>query len=195
MTHHAETLESSLFRQFWDDGLLDLFAGAAVLGISVFWALDLVALGPIVPVLLIPFWHPLRRKLVEPRAGFVEFSEKRIGRNRGMLRYSALLGIALLALFLTLYWVGGDRANVIRIFAPGIPALLLGVLAALTALGLGLPRFLAYAAFFVLAGLVVALMNADPEWAMAGGGLVILLHGILLWLRFVRTASVGQREG
>lgn len=194
MTNHAETLEASLFRQFWDDGLLDLLAGSAVLGLSVFWAFDLVALGPIVPLLLILLWHPLRRKLVEPRAGFVEFAEMRTGRNRGMLRYSVLLGVAVLALFLTMYWTGGDRASAIRIFSPGIPALLLGVLAVFAAIGLSLPRFLGYAACFALAGLVVALMGAEPEWAMAGGGLIILVHGVVLWLRFVRAASAGERE-
>jgi hypothetical protein len=195
MPHHAETLESSLFRQSWDDGLLDLLAGTAILGISLFWAFDLVALGPVVPVLLILLWHPLRRKLIEPRAGFVEFTERRTGRNRAMLRSSVLLGIAVLALSLILYWIGGDRNAAIRIFSPGIPAALLGILAVFVALGLGLPRFLGYATFFVVAGLVVALLGTEPEWAMACGGLVILFQGVVLWLRFIRAASAGELEG
>ena len=72
----ANQLEIALFRSYWDDGLLDLLCGFGLLLIGLGWALDQVALAAALPALLVPLWGPLRRSLVEPRAGFVEFSQR-----------------------------------------------------------------------------------------------------------------------
>lgn len=183
MVGHVE-LESRLFRQYWDDGLLDLFAGVGVLGIALCWSVGLVAVGAAVPAVLVPFWGPLRRAVVEPRMGLVEFTDERTGRTRRFLAGAAWLGVALLlALGVGYLAARSEPGELLRHFVPGLPALLLGLLSALVGVGLGLPRFLAYAGFLAVSGLAVAVAGAEPEIAMFAGGLAIALTGARLLRR------------
>ncbi len=187
MVHHNDALESRLYRSYWDDGLLDIFAGAGIVGIGLCWMADLIAMGPVVPVVLAPFWGPLRRSLVEPRAGLVEFSDARSDRNRRLGRWSVWLGLAMLALFTALYFrAGPDPGTFLPLVIAGVPAFLLALLAAMAGLGLGLPRFLGYGAVLCVCGAGVAVAGAEPEVAMVTGGVLIALAGALLLSRFLR---------
>jgi hypothetical protein len=187
MTDQVGRLERRLFQQHWDDGLLDVFSGVGAIGLGVCWVLDLVAFGAVVPALLAPFWAPLRRKLVEPRAGLVEFSDERVARSQRWLAGSALVGIAVLAATAAVgLWIAPDAAGVLPMIAPALPALLVGLLAAIASLMLGLPRFLVYAACFGAAGLGVAVTNGRPEAAIIGGGLLVLASGAWRIARFLR---------
>ena len=100
----------------------------------------------------------------------------------------------MLALFVGLYFLVRSRSvAVLSAASPGIPAFLLGMLAALTGWALGLPRFLTYAGALCLAGAGVALANAEPELALAGGGIVILLSGAFRLGRFLENPRRRRR--
>ena len=180
-------LESRLFRHYWNDGLIDLFAGIALVALGALWWVDLVAVGAAVPAMLAMLWAPLRRALVAPRAGHVEFSDARTGRNRQLLIGSALLGLLMLAAFVALQASTPARsADLLAVVAPGIPAFLLAVLAAIAGWGLGLPRFLGYAAALCLAGAGVAWADARPEFAMFGAGVLVLASASWRLSRFLK---------
>jgi len=187
MSPRADALESRLFRRYWDDGLLDLFAGVGVVAIGIFWAFDFVALGAVVPAILASLWVPLRRALVEPRAGLVEFSDGRTGRMQRLGWGSVVFGLAMLALFVSLVVLNGWRpVALLSSLTPGLPAFLLALPSALVGWGLGLPRFHAYAAILCIGGLVVALADTRPELAMLAGGIVVLASGAWRLQRFLR---------
>lgn len=178
MTARTHTFESHLFSSYWDDGLLDILAGVGVVGIGICWALDLVAIGAVIPAVVVPFWVPLRRALVEPRAGLVEFSDTRADHMRQLGRGSIALGAALLLLFVGAALVSDSapRAFLTRI-VPALPGVLLALMAALVAWSLRLPRFLIYAGAFIVAGFGVALTDGRPEVAMFVGGGAVLAGG------------------
>lgn len=88
-------LERRVFRSYWDDGLLDVFAAIGVTAIGLLWLRDIPAGAVIVPPLLIPLWAQVRRKWIEPRAGFVEFSDDREYRSKRLLRLVFYLGAGL----------------------------------------------------------------------------------------------------
>jgi hypothetical protein len=187
MTSRTNALESHLFSSYWDDGLLDVFAGLGVVGISLFWTFDLVALGAIVPAILAVFWGPLRSRFVEPRAGFVEFSDARSQRTDRLLRGAVLLGIANLAVFVGLYiMVRSEPGALLPLVGPGLPAFLVAVAAVLAGWGLGLSRFLVYASVLCIGGFGVAAAGERPEVAMAVGGLAALVNGGWRFSRFLR---------
>ncbi len=146
-----------------------------------------MALGAIVPAVLVPFWGPVRRRLVEPRTGFVEFSTDRASRNQRLLVASIGLGVLLLALFLAAYfWARPAPGELAQLLIPGLPAALIGLLMVLIGLGLGLPRFIAYAGIFCGAGLWVAVADARPEVAMIAGGVAVLLYAAVLLRRLLK---------
>ena len=86
-------IETRVLRFFWNDGLLDLLAGAGVCLIGLAWLFDLVPLGAVARAVLIPFWKPLRAKITEPRLGYVELSDVQQKRNRNFLAVSIVLGV------------------------------------------------------------------------------------------------------
>ena len=187
MPDHARSLESRLFRQYWDDGLIDLLGGVGVAGIGLCWVLDVVAIGAVVPAVLAPLWKPLHRWLVEPRAGLVEFSDLRTGQIRRLGAAGLWLGLTLLAVFAAVsLFAPSERGATLQLLTPGLPAFLLGLLAALVGLGLGLPRFLAYAGLLAVCGVAVALTDAEPGVAMIAGGLLMAVNGARLLGRLLR---------
>ena len=190
-----ESLEARLFRTFWDDGLLDLMFGIGAVGIAVCWAAGLVPLGAVVPALLAIAWNPLRRGIIEPRAGWVEFSRARSESNRRKLIGALLLGVAGLVLVLALIAATRSGGDVVpSALAAAIPAVLIGIMAVVVATGLHTIRFVAYALLFVAFGLATALLEGEPEVAMLAGGGAVILSGAWLLARFFR-ATVPVDEG
>ena len=187
MTASTDSLESRLFSSYWDDGLLDVLAGAALLGISTCWLMDLVAVGAAVPAVVAPLWVALRRRWIEPRVGMVQFSDTRQERTRRLLLGTAALGVALLLLFTGVHLLRGSSGQgLLAQAAPAIPALLVALLSALAGWGLGIPRFLGYALALCIAGLAVSAADARPEVAMLSGSLLMLGVGASRLLRFLR---------
>jgi len=180
-------LEAKLFRAYWNDGLFDLLFGIGAVVVGVLWRLELLPLGAAVPALLALAWNPLRRAVVEPRAGWVEFTGSRTADNRRKLRVAAWIGIGALALLVAVVLRAGIGEKVVpRDLVAGLPAMLVAVMAALVAIGLRLVRFLLYALTFVVASAAVIVAGGEPELAILGGGLTVAVAGAWLLTRFLR---------
>jgi hypothetical protein len=63
---------------------------------------------------------------------------------------------------------------------------LISMLAAIAAVGLGLGRFAWYAAAFIAFGVGVGAADLPPEAAMLAGGLVAVVSGAALLARFIQ---------
>ncbi|MGD2129403.1 MAG: hypothetical protein PVJ33_01935 [Lysobacterales bacterium] len=179
--------DTELFRTYWDDGLLDLLAGVALLVAGAGWATRLGALAVVQAPLWIVMWAPLRRSLVEPRAGYVRFTLARRARNTRKLIFTAALGALLLA-FVTIaaQWVRGmDGAGIGELHA-ALPAAIVATMAVLTAFLTGARRFLGYAALLFLLGTLAVKLDRGPALSLAVAGLVVALSGAVLLARFIR---------
>src|SRR5210317_1625377 len=91
MLREMGRIENRVYRAYWNDGLLDVFAAVGVLLIGFAWTFDFVVGGAITPALLVPLWGPFRQRFIEARLGLVEFSDERERTNRGRLRLVFLL--------------------------------------------------------------------------------------------------------
>jgi hypothetical protein len=185
----ASPLEPRLFRSFWDDGQIDFFFGIGSVAVGAFWMVDLIPIGAVVPALLAVFWTPVRRALVEPRAGRVEFSDTRTARGRRMVLGAVGIGVAVLFLLLLAAIWGAGRTEALDGLVAGLPALLIGVMACLVAAGLRIDRFLVYAVVYVAAGLGVALAGRDPGVSILIGGATVTISGTWLLVRFLHRTS------
>lgn len=191
MSDNSKLLELRIYRYYWDDGLLDLFAGIGVVLIGISWMRGYAAAGAIVPALLVPLWQPFRQRFVEPRLGVVEFSDSRRRQNRKRLKLVAYLGIISLIIALELYF-NRERLPIdpgTRLIA-GLPAMLLGVLAVMTAMLIASARFLVYALVLLATGSVGAWLNWSPGTIMAVGGAVILVIATAVFAMFLRANPV-----
>ncbi len=189
-----QSSEARLFASFWDDGTLDLLTGGAVVLIGLGYVFD----APLVEVVVLPLaltvWAIVRKRVVEPRTGYVEFTRERRARTgRGLLAALAL-GAGLLALTLVMALLVRDWPTDVRGFVDAVPALLIA-LGAVVAVGLtGAWRFGLYAGFLAVAGLGTVLAGAGPGLPLVAGGLVAGGTGAVLLVRFLAASRRFQAE-
>lgn len=191
MLENMNTIEKQVFRTYWNDGLLDLFGAVGVLAIGIFWTFEFVVGSAIMPALLLPLWGPCRERFIEPRLGMVKFSEERERRNSRRLQMIAALGVGTLALAVALNFLRDQIGLAPSVsFVAGLPAVLLGFLAMLTAFIISAGRFLVYAGIMVIAGVAGALLGLEPGLIMGSGGAIVLLLALVVVVRFFRNNPI-----
>lgn len=187
-TPDAKDLEDRVFRSFWQDGLLDCFSGLGLVAIGLAWVTDNVPLGAAVPALLVPIWALVRKRVTAPRLGQVRFNASRRGRERRKLSYGGLvLGLSAFAA-VVLFLLALGRLDTVAPMAwiAGLPAALLGLLSAVTALLWGLRRFHAYAALLAVGACAVVTLDVQPGWGFLVPGILVSFVGAVLLTRFLR---------
>ena len=196
MLENMNTIERQVFRTYWNDGLLDMFGAVGILAIGIAWTAEAHVFGAIVPALLVPLWAPLRQRFIEPRLGLVEFSDDRERRNTKRLGMVTAFGIGTLGLFLTLYFARtrlGFDADISLVAA--LPALLLALLAIITAFLVSTLRFLLYAALLVISGLGGALYGIEPGPILVIAAVAMLGIALFVIGRFLRNnPASGEHE-
>jgi hypothetical protein len=188
LTQASEDRE--LFRSYWDDGLVDLLFGAALLVTGLGWESSIGALAVIQAPLWVILWAPLRRRFVEPHAGFVEFSLGRRRRNSRALLWSVSLGFAALVLYALAAVVLPRTVDgfLARRLVQGLPAMLVALGAIQAGLLLGAVRFAAYAVGLALAAAVTVVLSSGPAAPLVVGGLGVTGVGATLLGRFLRSS-------
>lgn len=182
-------LERQIYESTWNDGLLDLCVGTALMITGIFWVIGMSAYSTFAAPLMIPVWVAARKLISQPRAGIVRFSEERVNRERNYLVGLFLLGVVTLAAGLFWYFQGprADPTSSLVHFniVAGLPALLLSVPAGIIAVLLGLPRFLVYAVTLLASAIPVIYLDIHPGWAFIPCAALSLSLGAVLLARFV----------
>lgn len=180
--------ETRLFRAYWDDGTLDLVGGAAVVLTGLTFVFEqLVFIGAVVALGLVTWWG-IRRRVVEPRAGYVAFAQTRRERSERELVGTIATGLGVLAMvaFGAVRLRGGVPGEVVA----GLPAALLAVGAGLTGGLTRAWRFGGYALVLVAAAVATVVLGLDPGWPLVVTGLGLWAAGAVLFGRFL----VGSRR-
>lgn len=186
MNQSIDTLEKSAFRSFWNDGLLDLMVGLVILVVGLSWWQDFAVLGAIFPAACAGMWHPLRKRLVEPRMGYVEFSGQRELKVRGF-RYGLIAffaGTAVLGMVVLALWQSHKLPRPTEWIA-GFPLVLVAIPAVFFALFTQCRRFLVYALLLLAAAIEVIVQGLEPHVGLIASGAVITGSGLVLLVRFL----------
>jgi len=194
---HAEVIkESDLFRAWWDDGLLDLFFGLGLLVIGIGWETPLGPLAVLHVPLWIALWGPLRRRLVEPRAGFVRFSQARRDRNARGLRIAWMLGLVVFALALSaaLGLRGLETRAALARAVVGLPAMLLAIGACIAGALTGTRRFFVYGFALAAGASVAVLLRTGPALPIVVAGAGVTAWAIVQVTRFVRSGDAFEEQ-
>jgi len=191
---HLNAIEKHVFRSYWDDGLLDLFAGVGILATGLLWLHGIPSAAAIVPAILASFWVPARRRYIEPRLGLVEFSAQRERHNRRQLKLVLYTGIACLILALEAYFHRDALGNQLAVrLSAGLPAAILALLATTTAFLVSAPRYLAYAAVLGGAAVAGAARGWLPGQILTAAGTVVVAAAIVRLLKFRRDNPLPPR--
>jgi hypothetical protein len=148
-----------------------------------------VVASVVVAPLALVAWQVLHRRVVEPRAGRVEFRRARRERSRRELRWSLWLGLATLAAVLAVLGVGvSARGALPGDLVDALPAVLLAIPAVVAAGLTRSPRFAWYGALLLLAGAGAVLTGTGPGPTLVLAGTVVTAIGTVLLARLVSEA-------
>lgn len=180
--------ESALFHAYWDDGLLDLLAGLALLLIGLGWQSRLGILAILQAPLWTMLWFPLRQRIVEPRAGYVAFCQARQQRSTKSTMLTAAVGLVALGLVLLGLKVLMDRGTAAGVmeWVAGLPALIIAVMCVMAAILTSAQRFYLYTVLSLAAAVTAAAFSWHPGASLAAIGAVVAASGAWLLARFLR---------
>ncbi len=177
--------ERRVFHAYWQDGLLDLVAGATAMLIGVGWFLDVFVAILGLPIVAVFVWQAVRQRVTEPRLGSVVFSAQRRRDLKHGLVAILSLGLVVGGNLVTRLWLGDSHSALAQWFAPAIPATIVAAMSLSCAVALGLWRFVGYAGFFALAGLIVAAAGLEPWWGLMIGGVAVMICGAVMLSQFI----------
>ena len=191
-----ESIEREAFRSFWNDGLLDVMLGLAVLLIGISWWQNIAVLGAVFPAVCVSIWFPLRKRLIEPRMGYVEFSGPREVMARsfkfglgGFFAGTMMLGVMIYVL------LNNDILPPAAEWIAGFPLLLIAIPAVLFALFTQCKRFAVYALVLFISGVEMVIQGWEPHVGLIASGVFILVVGMFILLRFLGNHPGGNHPG
>jgi len=188
-TSDLKQLEKQVYHSLWEDGLVDIFVGIALVGLGSFWLSTNAGYGAIFIPILIPFWSVARERITLPRLGQVTLSAERQVKEHRKLGGMIFLGVVVMAIGVAWFMVirgGGPRPDWLAHSVAGLPAMLLAFGAMVTAFAIGQLRFFIYSAALAASGVVVVLLSLRPGWGFLPAGIVALLTGAVHFYRFLR---------
>ncbi len=183
-------MENRLYGAYWDDGVFDLLCGVYLLLVGMVWWMGLPYLIGFSVLIVVP-WFPLRRAIVEPRAGYVEFSRKRKSRNLKVLAvgYLVFTCAAYLAVTGGAYVWKLDEGVLLGSFINGVPGALMAILALFSGWLILARRFYVYALLLVISSVLTGFMQWPPHIPFLVVGIVVLVAAITRLRRFVEEAD------
>ena len=191
-------LERRAYLSYHEDGLLDILIGLGALFIGCVILTDMAWMGGVLPALYVPIYAAAKKSITIPRMGYVRFSPQR---SRTPMLIILGVGIALFLCFL----LGAVAFAVYDVIPPAFSAwlreyhmLVLGAIAAVSfggvALLTGLRRLYAYAVLTILLFAGGHLLDA-PAWLQVFTlGVLILLVGLVVLIRFLRRYPIPAEE-
>ena len=195
----VKQIERNVFRDFCQDGLVDIVFGAFFLfaGLSLLGGYSL-SFSMLITVFFVPLLRGLKKRFTYPRTGYVELRQGEPGPAPWLILGSLVLGLIALVAVLIAAGVIGDPARWYR-WMP----IFFGIWLAGIFLGLGLSvRLVRY---YIVAGVVLA---GGPTFALlplagklaniglfsAAVGAVLLAWGGFAFVRFLRKHPLPTKE-
>ncbi len=188
-THRLSELEGQTYRAVVDDGLWDLLLGAVFLlmGVSGITHRRLIP-GYLLIAFSMPVWRYLRKRITEPRVGYVQWNPARKSR---MKRAGCILAISvagLLAVLLLPKFLGPEalRQGLLQIPGRWKAAVLLAIPLAIAGYVFELKRLLIYAAVVLLSTAILLAVEARGEWVLVVSGAAAIISGLVVLAMFLR---------
>lgn len=191
-----KALEQDAFSNAHSDGIFDLFVGISLMwiGIAWLWLPDLAGLAGVFPAIFIAPVIQMRKKLVEPRIGYVKWSDSRESKERRSLTQMLAFGVFTLAIGLGVFFLATQTdadTDVVGSLVPALPAWLLGIGAAMFGLVSGVGRAYAYAVILGIAGGATIWLDQGPGLGLFVSGIVMtLISGVMVSSFFGRYRTV-----
>jgi hypothetical protein len=193
----AANAENRSIAYYHQDGLLDIFIGWGVFMIGLFWFVDMPWLGAAFIAPMVPAWKSARERVTLRRLGVGSPPDANYTRALLLMGVaSGFLMLAVVAVVAALFSAGMASAETrawlgeyLILMLAGLCALVLLAVAA----GMQIKRYYLYAALTAAALLGCQFWNAPVPFYWIAPGLVLMVGGGLILLRFLRVFRYPHR--
>jgi len=197
-------VEKRTYMSYHQDGLLDIFVGAYVLlfGLGILFtavtdfSMWFVIPG-IFPAIMVPIWVSVKKRITMPRIGYVEFGSR--GANKLMAIFIGLM-VAGLGVFMVFTFASRSQAWALTlrnlIISNGMIIIGIGAAAisSLFAYTMGLKRLYVYGLLTLALFFAGHFITIPLEYFLLTIGLVIIINGFVLLMRFIRKYPLPQGD-
>jgi hypothetical protein len=194
-----QNLERRTYRDFYSDGIIDIYVGISLLwiGVAWIWLPDMAGLAGVFPAIFIAPMLAGRKRFLERRIGYVKWTETRRQWEHRNLVAALIAGTVFLLLGVGVYMLASDSAadrDILGTMAPGLIAWLLAALAIGLAFLMSARRMLLYGAVLIAGGIWTAQADANPGWPLLVAGSLIAITGVAMLIGFVRRNPVMDQQ-
>jgi hypothetical protein len=197
-------VEKSTYMSYHQDGLLDIFVGVYVLlfalGILLMTVTDFsmwFVIPGIFPAVMVPIWISVKKRITMPRIGYVKFGSR--GANKVVAIFIGLM-VAGLGAFMVVAFASRSQAWALTLRNLIVPngMIIIGIGAAsissLFAYTMGLKRLCVYGLLALALFLAGHFITIPFEYSVLAIGLVIVINGCVLLMRFIRKYPLPQGD-
>jgi hypothetical protein len=188
-------IERKAYMSYHQDGLLDIFVGLYILvfGLGIFtmiiWDYTFgIILPGILVVTALPIWMGTKRKITNPRIGFVNFGLRGASKVTAIFTGIMVLGLGAMFVFTFAMVQSESRQWLDLIFQNGMLIVGFGSLAVSLLFGysMGLKRLYAYGMLSVISLVIGHFVGFSFAYILIALGAVIMVTGIALLIGFVK---------
>jgi hypothetical protein len=194
---NLKELEKKVYMSYHQDGILDISLGLLILLFGIAMYTHLIPFVGLIPILVMVVGYLAKKFITIPRMGYVNFTNARKAKERRKMSFWLVLGIVVFGAVL----VGLAKRNIL----PGLdsvpqayPLLALAVifssLIIAAALMFGAVHLYAYAALVLIVLVPCQSIYASEPHRVTFAGALILLCGLLTFIRFLRKYPLPEKE-
>jgi len=198
-------VEKKTYMSYHQDGLLDIFIGIYILLFGLGILLRTIddfsmwfIIPAIFPAIMIPIWISAKKRITMPRIGYVNFGIRGVNKMMAIFLGLMVAGLGAFMVFGLGAFVGEGWALTLRDFFISNSMIIIGigavVVSSLFAYTMGLKRLYGYG-LLIFALFFTGYFIAIPfEYFLVTIGLVIIISGFILLIRFIQKYPIPQGE-
>ena len=191
-------LERKAYISYHNDGLLDIFIGFVVICFALSIMFDFTAFAGIYSVLGITMMTLAKKRITVPRVGIVNFGSERRARMSREKRFFFFFFSATFLLGIMLFVALIADKGMVRGFMSTFILAPIGIIGSVTFSVLAywkeLRRYYVYALLILLSVFGGPLLGIEAPYYFMAGGIMILMPGLVVLVRFLKKYPLPDME-
>ena len=191
-TINVKEIEKKTYRYYNQDGLTDIWAGILILCTIASFLMGFIWFAGIYVIILLPLYAATKQKITVPRIGHVQFGQKT--KHRTLFIILILIGtvffIFMLGLFMFRNNIPSGVLDTLHTYPEIIVGTVGGLLSLITAFISGIKRFYLYSGIIFAVFIGSYIFDIDLFLTAGTIGVIIVLSGILMLIRFIHKNPV-----
>ena len=196
-----KALERKAYLSYHSDGLLDVGFGLLILSVGIGWYMGMPWLAGILFAIGISSYAGAKKVITIPRIGLVRFGPARQKRQKRETSFfmvyftiTALLGVVMFLVVININRSPGGFGRILEKFIMAPYSILVAIAFACLAYWKQIPRYYIYAIILLIAVIAGPLLGINHAIYFSTPGIVILVVGISLLIRFLKTYPLPEKE-